>query len=207
MASILEGYVAISEDKAAHILGKITPDTFGPSCHYVPLTDEPATAVEKAIFSLASPQVAVKPTEWFILKIMMSGDQVIEAFKKNQLVRCPEGTHNKKALSGWRFYGEIALGGTDGVAYAWSRLTSAPMGIAIWADKVLSGTYPQSAFGKCAGCGSTHTPVWAGSLKAKRQDKDNDLMYCCNCWHSSISEESDDHIQRDAKKLKQGVVQ
>ena len=76
MAAVRVGYVAFSEDKATEIseiakVGKITPDTFGPSYEYVPLTDEPGTDVEKAIFSLALPQVAVKPTEWFILKIIM----------------------------------------------------------------------------------------------------------------------------------------
>ena len=204
MAAVRVGYVAFSEDKATEIseiakVGKITPDTFGPPHQYVPLTDEPGTAVEKAIFSLALPQVAVKPTEWFILKIIMSEDHVIEAIKKNQLVRCPEGTHNKKALSGWRFYGEIALGGEDGVAYKWLRLTLPAMGIPIWADKVLSGTYYKNAFGTCAGCGSSSTPVWAGA-KAKRQGNGKDVMYCCNCWHSSISEEADDDIQRHAKR-------
>merc|ERR1712157_609050 len=127
----------------------------GPPFKWIALTDTPEGALDKVFFSPKSrPEAAHNPTEWLIVKIVLNAEQVVDAFKGNKLMRCPGGTYPKE-IAGWRFYGDLALGGKKGVAFEWLRLTLAPMGLAQWAEKVPSTRYTLRAFGTCSGCGST----------------------------------------------------
>ena len=191
----LDGYVALLEHWAKQVeeAGVLTPQMFAHPAHslaYIPFAGTPEMALENAMRSCKSPpQLATQPTQWYILKVSITSDQLMELFKSG-VVR--HGAHLAFPPD-WRFYGELKLVSTR---FRWDTLTIAPVGLPQWAETTLSWKYLQllqlsselRAF-CCSGCGEGG-PAWATSSKPGRKE------WCARCWNAWRSE----RVQADGQE-------
>ena len=173
----LEAYMAFDEQDAWKVqnASKLEPMMFGQPFKYVPLKDSPESACETMMRSTkCSPLIATEESEWYVLKITFSAEQVCEAFKEGRVTNA-----YAKSPHTWRWYGDITLGE---VAFEWFKLSIAPIGLQAWADKVLRSWYPFGESCACAGCGAAGVPTWVPCPEPG--DKD----YCASCWHGFFLE-------------------
>ena len=173
----LDGYVALLEHWAKQVeeAGALTPQMFGGPYKYIPFAGTPEMALENAMRSCKSPpQLATQPTQWYILKVSITSDQLMELFTSG-VVR--HGAHLAFPPD-WRFYGELKLVSTR---FWWDTLTIAPVGLPQWAETTLSWKYKLRAFSCCSGCGEGG-PAWATSSKPGRKE------WCARCWNAWLSE-------------------
>ena len=131
----LEGYVAFQAERASKVEeeGALKRNMFGAPFQCVPFADTITDSITKALSGkVTCPQAANNATEWWVLKVMMSPEQVLTAFQEGLLGKINGDT------PGWRYYGDMPL---NAFSIEWLRISVGPVGVEKWADTVLSRSY------------------------------------------------------------------
>ena len=171
----LVGYAAFDKTKAQTICsaGKVSPQHFGSPFQWIPLADTAEGSIQKVFFSRDMDAEAVTmPKDWYILKVELSPEQLLEAFKNNKIMRTPKGSYPKQ-IAGWRFYDDIAFSGENQVVHEWYGVILPAMGLEQWADKALTGRYELRLCGTCSECGVGGAVTWSHKS----------CEYCAGCWN------------------------
>ena len=185
MANTLDGCIALTEHAANNVdkVCRLSPKMFGPPFSYVPFAGTPEAAFKSAMSSPKSlPQVATQPTVWYLLKVSLSADHVLELFQQGVL---RQSTANH--MHGWRHYGTLDL---TNISRNWDKMTLSPLCLLQWADKALTGKFRLHASRTCTGCNGAG-PVWASTAWYGRSD------FCAGCWNAFLSERT----QADGQRL------
>ena len=181
----LPGYVAFSAERAQNVedAGKLTPCMFGQPFKWIPFSDTREDAIDKALTSAQSPpEAATSITEWYILRVGMRADACVHAFLEEKIERKGPYTF---AGPGWRYKGELRLGGEDGLQFQWSQSSVEPLGIEQWAKKALGSHCKVRHETRCDECGADGVSAWAAT---KQYDN---AFYCARCWNAFYSQQGE----------------
>eukprot|EP00440_Ansanella_granifera_P035039 gb/GFBE01038004.1/.p1 GENE.gb/GFBE01038004.1/~~gb/GFBE01038004.1/.p1 ORF type:complete len:192 (+),score=61.88 gb/GFBE01038004.1/:1-576(+) len=168
----MEAYLVLVESQAfaADSTGKLSAATlaFPKKVRFVALKETQEHALNTAMeHNAAKGLIANSDTEWFVLKVTFSADEVVALFQAGTLIRdIPRG--------GWRHYGELDL---KSFQHEWAQVKIGPIGMQAWADMILSKRYQVKICGECSGC-KTAGVTWVGGKAWNTEE------YCVNCWHS-----------------------
>ena len=162
----LVGFIAFKPDDAKRVdeANEIDKEWFA-TCEYIPVRADPELAIESAMkgLSVRAAKSALEPTDWIVLEIELTEEQVGTLFVEDKITRAPD-------YRGWRFYENIALQTVS--RKEWIDVKIWPQGIEGWAAKFM----PQKRLtfgGKCAECGKQGQTMWKSSRGS----------YCASCWH------------------------
>ncbi len=177
----LEGYVAFILESILKVKeeGVLKPKMFGAPFKYVPFVDTITNSITKAL--ITCPQAANNATDWYILKVMMSPEQVLTAFQEGLLGKIIGDT------PGWRYYGDMPL---NAFSIELLHISIGPVGVEMWADNVLSCGHEHRTKGVCTGC-SASCSTWLASVRYDHKE------YCASCWHKYVMKKKEGLAQTE----------
>ena len=176
-----EMYVAFNQVRveAVEESGILTPAQFGDRYNYVPLKITLEAAVAAALVK-APPSAATHHTTWFVLKVMITDNQMAKYRRVGTLFDLGSSPQMWPRRETWRVWGPLPL---SDVSYNWTSVTIAPLGKEAWADATLSREYLKKVAGNsmCMGCGATDVIIWAADQFFNLMD------YCLECWYKFLA--------------------
>ena len=170
----------------------IEPKSFGGNCqgNYVPLKPTVEGAVKAALEaeqnSFVAAKAATEPTEWCVLTLTLTPNEVMEAFTKGFL----HWSAHMRGFEWWRTLQPTETGRLD-----WSLHVLDPIGLHSWAYTTCHKKFQRPQFqGHCGGCGAGSdlvqgdqgVPLW----KATREYLH--MGYCAICWRDFVSSKEQD---------------
>ncbi|CAE8618700.1 unnamed protein product [Polarella glacialis] len=175
MAEILHCYVALNQADAEFIDGSgvLDPQLFGSRCH-VPLDQSPEAAIERSLHdkTTTAVQAATDTTNWRLLKVTLSSEQVSRAFQSGYL-------HWSSGMKNLEWWGKLQLRseGAPGLLLTteWIQHPLNALGLSAWGNSILGAVSNDS--GTCGGCQEKAVPVWQSGAEFAKEE------YCAKCWN------------------------